>query len=362
MKFLKLSALAIVGACVVGEANAASWLECDGDKIVWDGNSTTARINATSFPAGAFRDAVQRGIAITNRNPSPFVINTTIETGGVARGNGQNEIFFSNISAPGEARMRYHCYWFFGTRSGLDEVDIVLDNRNNYWTTSTSKNANIEYGGNGRPIEAVIVHEAGHFLGLMHVDTEYNIMGDAWRHHHTNGATARSYFGEDGGAGARALYGAQGGAFNDVSVSHWRYTGSDGEYSTHDRTRLFTSGGSAMTPSTVSGEPRYNVVRGRRYRAEFTVENNGKSTVSNIGYGIYISTNDTISTFDTRVGGGSYSSIHPGNVATHQFSFTVPTTLSANRNYWVGVVIDENNTLSEVSGSNNATYIGLRTN
>lgn len=362
MKVIKLSALIIAGACAIGEANAASWLECDGDKIVWDGNSTTARINATSFPPGPFRDAVERGINITNSNPSPFVVNTTIETGGVARGNGQNEVFFSDISAPGEARMRYHCYWFFGTRSGLDEVDIVLDSRDNYWTTSTSKNANFAYGGNGRPIEAVVVHEAGHYLGLMHVDTEYNVMGDSWRHHHTNGATARSYFGEDASSGARALYGTQSSSFNDVSVSHWRYTGSDGEYSTHGRTRMFTSAGSAMSPSIVSGEPRYNVVRGQRYRAEFSIENNGKSTVSNIRYGIYISTNDTISTYDTRVGGGSYSSIHPGGVSTNQFSFTVPTSLSGNRNYWVGVLIDEDNTLSEVSGSNNATYIGMRTN
>ena len=344
-------------------AAAASWLVCDGSHAIkWGGTSTSARINTASYPPGSILQAAQRGVDITNTNPSKFVINRTTETGGVGRGNGQNEIYAENIDPPGVARMNYHCYWFFGIHAGLDEVDIALDSGINSWTSSRAKSANSVYSGTGTAIEPVIVHEAGHYLGLMHVNSEYNVMGDSWRHHATNGAEARSYFGEDAGRGAVQLYGARTGTFNDVAAVHWRRTGADGEYSSHGRTRMFNSAGTALNPVTVGGEPRYTVNRGSNVRAEFTIENNGKATVSNVGYGIYISTNDTISTFDRRVGGGSYASINADNVATHQFSFTVPANLAANTNYWVGIVMDEANTISEIDSFNNATYIAIRTN
>lgn len=358
-----LVVIAGAAALHVQPAAAASWLVCNDSKIIkWDGNSTSARINTTSFPAGSVLQAAQRGIDVTNTNPSRFVINRTTETGGVGRGNGQNEVYAQDIDPPGVARMNYHCYWAFGTHAGLDEVDIVLDSGITSWTSSRAKSANSVYSGTGTSIESVIVHEAGHYLGLMHVNSEYNVMGDAWRHHHTNGAEARSYFGEDAGHGARQLYGARNGTFNDVAASHWRRTGADGEYSTHGRTRMFNNAGNTLTPIMINGEPRYTVARGATVRAEFTIENNGKSDVSNVGYGIYISTNDTISMGDRRVGGGSYGTITPADVATHQFAFTVPNDLAPNTNYWVGIVMDEANTVPEIDGNNNATYIAIRTN
>lgn len=355
---------ALLASLAAADAQAASWLVCDGShKIKWGGNSTTARINTVSYPAGPILQTAQRGIDIVNTNPSNFNINRTTETGGVGRGNGQNEVYALDIDPPGVARMNYHCYWFFGIHAGLDEVDIVLDSGITNWTTTRNKSSHGVYGGGSTPIEPVIVHEAGHYLGLMHVDWEYNVMGDAWRHLHANGSETRSYFGEDAGHGARQLYGTQGSSFTDVSVSHWRYIGSDGEYSMHDRTRMFNSAGtSELGKSTVNGEPRYNVTRGGTVRAEFTIENNGKATVNNVGYGLYISTNDTISTSDRRVGGGSFGSINPADVSTQQFSLTIPNDLAAATNYWVGFIIDENNTITEVDGWNNKAYIGIRTN
>lgn len=353
-----LSALG-AAAMLAGSAEAASWLVCNGSKTIkWGGTSTSARINTASYPPGSILDTARRGIDFTNKNPSRFTINDTTETGGVGRNNGQNEVYAEDISAPGVARMNYHCYWLFGTRAGLDEVDIVLDSGRT-WTTSTNKNNHFAYGGSGTPIEPVIVHEAGHYLGLMHVDTEYNVMGDSWRHHHTNGSTTRSYFGEDASSGAISLYGAQSSRFEDLSVSHWRYTGSDGEYSNHARTRLFTSGGGSVSGRDIEGEPGYRVTRGQTYRAEFTIENNGKTTQNNVRYGIYISTNDYISTYDNRVSTGGWGSIHPANVATQQFSFTVPNNLTRNRAYWVGIRIDDTNIVAEQSGWNNVAYIPI---
>lgn len=346
-----------------GHTHSASWLECNGDsgkKLRWGGNSTTARINTISFN-GSNLTAVRRGIDATNRNPSPFSINDTTENGGVGSGNGQNEIWASSISPPGEARMRYHCYWFFGWHYGLDEVDIVLDSSGRSWTSSTSKSNNFAYTGTRLPIDAVINHEAGHYLGLMHVNWEYNVMGDSWRHHHTNGSTASTYFGEDAAHGSRVLYGTQSSSFNDVSVSHWRRTGASGEYSSHGRVRIRNNANTAtLSGITIGGEPGFKVSRGAVVRPEFTLENNGKSTHSNISYGIYISTNDYISFWDRRIGGGTLGSLHPANVLTTTLPVFIPWDLTAGQNYWLGIIIDEDNDIAEVSGSNNRAYTPVR--
>ncbi|WP_188150817.1 CARDB domain-containing protein [Teredinibacter waterburyi] len=343
-------------------AFSASWLECNGDsgkKLRWSGNSTSARINTISF-SGSNLTAAQRGIDMTNTNPSPFNINRTTETGGVGSGNGQNEIYAQNISPPGVAKMRYHCYWLFGWHYGLDEVDIVLDTSIS-WTSSQAKTSNSAYTGTRSPIDAVIVHEAGHYLGLMHVNSEYNVMGDSWRHHHTNGSTARSYFGEDASHGARTLYGDQSSSFRDVSVSHWRRTGSSGEYSSHGRVRVRNSANNGtLAGITINGEPGFRVTRGTTVRPEFTIENNGKQSHANVQYGIYISTNDTISTSDRRIGGGVFGNIHPANVMTTTVPVYIPTDLNAGQDYWLGIILDENNVISEVSESNNKTYTPVR--
>ncbi|MCA9499111.1 MAG: hypothetical protein MRJ67_09635 [Nitrospirales bacterium] len=364
MNMTKIFVPMILATLCSAPAFSASWLECNGDsgkKLRWGGNSTTARINTGSFPAGSVLQAAQRGVNITNTNPSPFTINHTTETGGVGSGNGQNEIWAASISPPGEARMRYHCYWLFGWHYGLDEVDIVLDSTGRSWTTSQNKNANFTYTGSSRPIDAVIVHEAGHYLGLMHVNWEYNVMGDSWRHHHTNGGSAITYFGEDASHGARVLYGSQSSSFNDVSASHWRRTGASGEYSSHGRVRVRNSANTGtLAGITIAGEPGYRVNRGSVVRPEFTIENNGKQTHSNVSFGIYVSTNDFISYSDTRIGGGTFGSIHPADVLTTTIPVIIPNYLNAGQNYWLGIIVDEDNDINEVNGSNNRAYIPIR--
>jgi CARDB/Matrixin len=362
MKILSILASAALLALSQPSFAAAFWL-CDGDsgkKMTWGGNSTSARINTISFN-GSNLTAVQRGVNAVNNNPSPFNVNHTTETGGVGRGNGQNEIYANPISPPGVAQMNGTCFWFFGWHFGIDEVDVVLDS-DIAWTSSTGKSSNSSYASGGlSTIDSVITHEVGHFLGLMHVNAEYNIMGDSWRHHHTNGSTALPYFGEDASRGARTLYGTQSSSFEDLSTSHWRRTGANGEYSSHGRVRIRNAANTANQPAiTIGGEPGFRVTRGTTVRPEFTIENNGKNSHANVRFGVFISTNDFISTSDRRIGTGTFGNIHPDDVMTTTFTAGIPSDLTAGQNYWLGIIVDDNNLISETNGNNNAAYIPIR--
>ena len=388
-----------VGLLLVGaSANAASWLKCDGDsekKIKFSGNSTTAEISTWNYPAN-WRSKIKDAIKIVNTNPSPFWINTVERSNGVGDLNGENEVYYADIDFPGVARMWPYCYnWSWektflgivydsasGIEFGLEEVDVILDSTtwadhdNNPstpdvgtprpWTLSSDKSQVNEYGGSKIMAESVLVHEFGHFLGLMHVNAEYNIMGDSWDHMITQNGKTRSYFGEDASKGARQLYGTQNTWYRDLSVSHFRYTGVSGEYSAHGRTRpAKKNGGKWLGLPIYSGtsdgsviEPIYGVDLGDRIRFEYTVENNGKQTENNVRGGIYISTNDWISTSDRRISTHTWSSIAAQGAAyTFTYEITIPNDLDQQRVYWVGYIIDDNNRVPEKIGNNNAAYV-----
>ena len=106
-----------VGLLLVGaSANAASWLECDGDsgkKQKWDVDEIRVEISTTSYPEN-WRTRIKDAIKIVNTNPSPFWINTVERGGGVGDDNGQNEVYYAHIGALGVARYWNTCHWFFG--------------------------------------------------------------------------------------------------------------------------------------------------------------------------------------------------------------------------------------------------------
>ena len=359
-------------------AMAASFKKCDGDsskKQKWNVDQIRVEINTTSYPEN-WRTRIKDAIRIVNTNPSPFWINTVERGGGVGRHNGQNEIYYAHIDKLGLASTWSYCYWLpiFGWEWGIDEVDVILDasptslNGTPYpdWTLSELKSRNWKYGGSKNMAESVFVHEFGHLLGLKHVNSEYNIMGDAEDHMITQNGKTRSYFGEDASWGARQLYGTQSSAFRDLSVSHFRYTGVDGEYSEHERTRaLENSSGSwveapkyGRNPDRSVNELIYGVDLGDRIRFEYTVENNGKQTENNVRGGIYISTNDWISTSDRRISTHTWSSIAAQGAAyTFTYEITIPNDLDQQRVYWVGYIIDDNNRVPEKIGNNNAAYV-----
>ncbi|MBI1390889.1 MAG: matrixin family metalloprotease [bacterium] len=327
----------------------------NGNKRTWNTNNPRLRASNVTFSSGdPARTVLDDAISGLNDNPSHFSINLTHGENGVGLHNLQNEIWASDSGVlDGAPAAAFSKYLF----SRIVAVDVVIDPHRT-WTMSTNKNTMSEYGGSGRPLRNVIYHEVGHLFGLAHENDEYNVMGEDWSHIITNGDQTTSYFGEDAADGAIYLYGK--GSGEDVSVTHWRWTGRNGEYSTHGRTRVFDTSGSRLSRNWINSEPHYRVGNGQTIQVEFSYENNGANKQNSIQVGYYLSTNSLITTHDTRLGGASIN-LARNNVWTTKHTITLPSNLPPNHNYWIGAVIDENDSIGEFDESNNATYIGLRT-
>jgi hypothetical protein len=345
-------------------AFAYSYKECLGHKIRFDSSSQTIRPSTTSFPSGYWENGIRDTVTKFNRNPSNFSYSVSMDSGGVGRNNGQNETWGDTGSilsgAPAIAYQYWTCYWLFGDHVHMDEVDVIFDYGSPWqWTADTVKSSLIRYTGSLRAIQTTGAHELGHGLILNHVNTEYNIMGTDFEHIHVNGSTATAYTGEDAADGAVFLYGDR--SWEDVGVVHWKYSGASGEYSDHTKTVIYNTSGSVLSTVTVAGETGYRVNRGQTVRVEFTYENMGAHTQNGIATGYFISTNDLITTFDRRIGGATWN-LSRGDVLTTTVDVVIPNDLTSGTNYWIGVVIDENNAISENVEINNATYIPIRVN
>jgi len=91
----------------------------------------------------------------------------------------------------------------------------------------------------------------------------------------------------------------------------------------------------------------------------WTVKNTGDSPSGAFRYGIYLSNDPAIATTDTRLGGGQLSSLDPGaqyDAAAINVFMPAATALGA---YYVGVLVDEGNTVVESSETNNSRSVPL---
>lgn len=350
---MKSSQLAVLGLVALGiAANAIAW----NSYGTWASNFPRMRASAVSFPDGnSYRTAL--GVVATRylNNPSELGFNQTYGDGSVAFNNGQNEVWFS---ADSDYSPAVTFWWTAG--STIVEADVIFYNGEAY-TSSMTKTSLWTFGGSYRPFETTACHEYGHAAGLLHENDEYNIMGQDWTHIHCNGQTARSYVGEDACDGLVDTYGRySGGNIQDVSVSLHKYLGTHGEYSTHQMSKMYTSGGSVLASDSYNGQPRYKVGKGQTVKVGFTYENEGETTQT-VNVGFYISTNSTISTGDTLIATGWVTESR-GNVHSITSTVNIPENLTSGKTYYLGVIIDYDNALSEVDGSNNAAYHIIKIN
>jgi hypothetical protein len=175
---------------------------------------------------------------------------------------------------------------------------------------------------------------------------------------HANGATAGTSPGEDAAAGLVALYGLWAEAPEDVGVAHWRWIGNGGGYSKHARTRIFGSDGIELPKACAPcKEPIYRVQAGQSVQFELSYENQGKSPQT-IKIGYYLSTDDLITTADSRLGSRTQT-FSRNTVVTSRKTLTIPSTLTRGRTYWLGAIADYPNVLRERYEDNNAASTGI---
>lgn len=339
------------------------WTDCNNNTPrKWPGSGFTFNANPAGFGGNYtfWRTSFATALGRFNDTPVNLTINVRLDDDtSVAVGNGESEIWWDNS---GNSAVGYNITSPCGTTI---EGDIVFHNTVSYDDSMEDKSNFWNYGGNNRTFETTALHEVGHTVGLAHENRYYNIMGSDYTHVHTTGENAlRSYLGEDAVNGLISLYG--GSNREDLSVAAWRHIGSSGEYSTHGRTRLFNSNGTELNSSNASTsctgsycELRYNVDLGQTIQYEMTLENNGRNSQS-VALGYYISTNATITNTDTliRTDNVTVTRNTPDTVIK---TITIPSNLTPNTDYYLGVLIDSNDTVSEWTEQNNTSYMHIRT-
>jgi hypothetical protein len=232
----------------------------------------------------------------------------------------------------------------------LQEADVYI-NSGATWTYGDTRSASWAYSGASRPFKTAFLHELGHAAGLNHTATVYNIMGQDYTHVYVNGNNAYEYLGEDATTGLRNNYGTYGG--EDIGVVHWKYSSNDGTYSLHARTTVTSSTGAALATTTSGTETVYKVKRGDTIRFEYTLENNGSNQkIPTLNF--YLSTDSTITTADTSLTSTSLS-VTPDTPLTTSTSVTI-SSRQATGTYYLGVLADAANSISEIDENNNYTW------
>ncbi|HSI60086.1 MAG TPA: matrixin family metalloprotease [Ideonella sp.] len=361
--------LALAGAALsclaASPAFAYNVGSCLGLPVKWGTDNPTLNASPISFPTGYWRDGLQRTVDLINQNPTPFFFSLATDPDGLGLGNGQSEVWGSTDpavlqGAPAIAYWYDTCYWLFGPISYRTESDVIFDYNSPFqWTADELKSSLIMYTGSLRQLQGTGVHEFGHAMGLLHVNTEYNVMGADFQHIWANGSSAHGYLGEDAADGATYLYGPWSFAWQDLGVAHWKYSFASGEYSMHAKTGIYNAAGVLLPAATVKGEAGYQVKRGQSVQVEFTYENNGRDSQT-VNTGWYLSTNDIISVNDRLLATNTGMTLSRGDVLTYRRALSIPSDLTVGKVYWIGTVVDKDNVVADSVPSNNATYIPIR--
>ena len=343
-------------------AFAFSSSSCGWHPIKFRGDAGLFRFDNGGF-SGPWRAAATEMIAEANKHPGNFRFDMQFDTFHVSPGNGEAEVWWTIDdlwlnNSPAVALYYVICFSLgFGDLTVyMNENDILFD-ANTQYTPFHTRSALSGYGGGDRLVQGTGLHELGHGMQLNHVNTIYNIMGQDWTHAHANGNRVDVYWGADASNGIKTLYGAR--AYEDVSVSHWKYLGVSGEYSTHWRTDVIglRGGVKPVHAGNINGEIGYDVSPGETVLVEFTLENNGANCQTPTA-SFFISSNNSISVLDRRLPGRRLG-ICPGRSRTMLQFVTIPSDLPLDTPQWLGIMLNEGRTITEAQTNNNTAYIPL---
>lgn len=207
----------------------------------------------------------------------------------------------------------------------------------------------------GSTLRGVLAHELGHVLGMEHEDDFIAAMNS---HTPVPKSGVRDRYGADAERGGERLWADE--------------TSFIGEF--HRDTSHFTNEDPAVSPWTWDffsgrndliypvGGTTLSRCHGETADVQYTTANFGLIDVVDLPVRIVLSSNETISTSDITVRTSTFTR-SVGNSGVHTKTLTIPPLGSIGQGtYYVGVILDPSNELSESDEYNNAAKTGLKIN
>jgi len=296
----------------------------------WDGDPTM-RVASISFPEDTvWRSDLENGIGRWNgmwgmwlEFDYSFVGDTTY-----SNGDGQNSVGF--VSAE-DIDGVWGLTWTRYSGSEILETDVTF-NADIGWNTGAQDERVVDTS--APAFRKVVVHEFGHALGLGHYCSELAQMAQGYTGHiyHGGSAVYRHHPTPDDAEGARAQYPFPANSERDAALTNHEMSGACGSQIWRNNSDVTT-----VSPGDTTD-------------VEYTVENLGNVGI-NFSAGIYLSTNEYISKYDTYLRGFGY--YLPAHFAWERDkTVTIPASVAPGM-YYIGVVVDGDNELAEARESNN---------
>jgi hypothetical protein len=240
-------------------------------------------------------------------------------------------------------------------RGNFVETDVIFELMFE-WALTDNKTDSVSYNiSKRRPLLNTAIHEFGHSLGLKHESGHFQVMGNAWNVVSTNGPLTESVISEDSSEGLVSVYGTRSASLEDLSLYHWKRTGESEGYSNHGRVAIYTGSGTELAAVAAMDEPTYKVNAGDSIIVEMTAENRGQSRQT-VSLGIYLSTNDTITTNDILLDNRYIVLSRDSPWTFKDTGVDLPDCLASGSSWWIGAIIDNDGSLSEQNEINNAVY------
>jgi hypothetical protein len=307
--------------------------ECttSGDK--WSTSTFNYRISTTDFPSSGslYTGLEEAGLAWGNGSGSPIPgtdldvykgIDTTVTTHDPF--DNANTVTLESVPSGKIAYVTDRC-----SGSLQVECDVWFDH-NQTWHGGIAHKQET-----GFSIRSVFIHELGHCLGYAHENDFEDTMNSNYPLAGNTGGKADIT--ENSREGARDVY-------PDSS------TGTDLALSTLRKNN--TTGDTSWIPHSEGGVVEVtSAAAGSTITRAYCMHNLGTSTEYSVKYRIYLSTDSDIETTDTVLF-TSYPSLSPDTPYCDAKTMTIPSSTSSGT-YWVGAIIDSDNSVSETSESNN---------